>query len=463
MKLFTWKMVFIGLFLMLALIGFINWDYVYGYVDSSPAGGEIADSTIKESVLPSIDCDYLLTDGLIVDGTGSFPYTGNVGIKGDTIVAVGDFTADSDAKHINTAGLVVSPGFIDIHTHTEDYWASGGTGEMVLEQGVTTHITGNCGTAPASIGKYLDSLQSSPINVGILVGYKSLRQAVIDKEPGKVGENEIIKMKEILAAGMREGAFGLSVGLGYYPQSLATGQELIELCQVVKDYNGYYATHIRSEEDKVISAVKEAISIGFKAGVPVQYSHVKVAGNKNWGKMPQVLQLIEEAQSQGLEITGDVYGYTYSSTDQAQNKVKESMQEEDMLLALTHPLIMIGSDSGLTTRGVASHPRAYANYSRILSLYVRDKKVLSLEQAVHKMTLMPAKRLNLGDRGMIAVGKKADLAVFNLDGVMENASRTNPNVLSAGMKYVFVNGKPALAEGEITGTMAGIPLRHSGE
>lgn len=367
------------------------------------------------------------------------------------------------AKYINAAGLVISPGFIDIHTHTEDYWAAGGMGEMVLEQGVTTHITGNCGTAPTSIGKYLDSLQSCPINVGTLVGYKSLRRAVIDKEPGNVGGNEINQMKEILARGMREGAFGLSVGLSYYPQSLATGQELVELCQVVKDFNGYYATHIRDEGNRVISAVKEAISIGFKAGVPVQYSHVKIAGNKNWGKMPQVLQLVEQARSQGLDITGDVYGYTYSSNDQARDKVKESMNEEDMLLALGHPLIMIGSDSGLTTRGVASHPRAYANYSRILSLYVRDQKVLSLEQAVHKMTLMPAKRLNLDDRGMIAVGKKADLAVFNLDGVMENASRTNPNLLSNGMKYVFVNGKLALAEGEITGIMAGIPLRHSWE
>jgi len=445
----------------LGLLSLLRWDYVYGYVTSVTAPeGKPQELPPPEPEIIKIDCDYVLENGLIIDGTGKKGFIGHVGIKGNEISAVGDFVPTERARRINAAGLVVSPGFIDLHTHTENYWLAGGNGEMVLKQGVTTQIGGNCGNSVSSIKDYFQSLQQAVINVGLFVGYKNLRGEVVPAEVNQIGETDLNKMRERLAQGMEEGAFGLSVGLSYYPQFKATKEELIELCKVVKEAGGFYSTHIRDENDGVIAAVEEAIAIGIAAGIPVQYSHVKTAGKKNWGKMPQVLALMGQAVEKGLNITGDVYPYTYSSLDVAKNNRAESMNEEDMLLALRHPLLMVGSDSGLSQEGRATHPRAYANFTRILSRYTGEGKALSLETAVHKMTFMPAKRLGLKDRGIISEGKKADLAVFNLSGVQELATRDRPNQFSTGMKYVFVNGKLSLEQGKLTGVKAGGPLKH---
>lgn len=443
----------------LGILGLLKWDYVYGYVTSVAAPEEKTPELPPEPEIGEVDCDYVLENGFIVDGTGKKGFAGHVGIKGDTIAAVGDFVAPKGAKKINAAGLVISPGFIDLHTHTEGYWLAGGNGEMVLKQGVTTQIGGNCGSSVPSIHDYFQSLRQAAINVGLFVGYKNIRGAVVPPEADRIEAADLDKMKALLAQGMEEGAFGLSVGLSYYPQFKATKEEMIELCKVVREAGGFYSTHIRNENDDVLPSVEEAIEIGFAAGIPVQYSHVKTAGRKNWGKMPQVLTLVGQAAEKGLDITGDVYGYTYSSLDVAENDRTESMSEEDMLLALQHPLVMVGSDSGLSREGEAFHPRAYANCSRILSRYTGEGELLSLETAVHKMTAMPAKRLRLEDRGSIGVGKKADLAVFNLSGVQELATRDKPNQLSMGMKYVFVNGRLALDQGKVTGVKGGGPLR----
>ncbi|MEL7565193.1 MAG: D-aminoacylase [Dehalobacterium sp.] len=445
----------------LGLLSLLRWDYVYGYVTSITVPEEKPQELPPpEPAIVKVDCDYVLENGLIVDGTGKQGFTGHVGIKGNEIAAVGDFVPSERARRINARGLVVAPGFIDLHTHTENYWLAGGNGEMVLKQGVTTQIGGNCGNSVPSIKEYFQSLQQAAINVGLFVGYKNLRGEVVPAEVDLIGTAELNKMKERLAQGMEEGAFGLSVGLSYYPQFKATKEELIELCKVVKEAGGFYSTHIRNENDNVLTAVEEAIDIGLAASIPVQYSHVKAEGEKNWGKMPQALALMGQAVEKGLDITGDVYPYTYSSLDVAKNNKAESMSEGDMLLALSHPLLMIGSDSGLSREGQATHPRAYANFSRILSRYTGEGKALSLETAVHKITYMPAKRLGLIDRGIIAMGKKADLAVFNLSGVQELATRDSPNQFSTGMKYVFVNGKLSLEQGKLTGVKAGGPLRH---
>jgi len=447
-------------FAFFGLLGLLNWDYVFGDVSSSAPEKTEKETPAPEPAVPEVDCDYVLENGLIVDGTGQPGFLGSIGIKGDSIVAVGDFAVLGECRRINAQGLVIAPGFIDLHTHTEDYWAAGGNGEMVLKQGVTTHIGGNCGSSVPSVGRYFDSLGQAAVNVGLFVGYKNLRAAVSDNEKKAIGPAELSRMKEIIAQGMKEGAFGLSVGLSYYPQYKASTEELIELCRVVKEYKGFYSTHIRDENDGVIPSVEEAIQIGTGAEIPVEYSHVKCAGKRNWGKMKKVLALLDQAVAGGLDITGDVYGYTYSSLDAAENNRKESMCEEDMVRALQHPLIMVGSDSGLNKKGGTSHPRAYGNYSRILSLYVRDKQVLTLEKVIHKMTLMPAKRLRLNDRGVIAPGKKADLAVFNLAAVEERATRQVPNQFSTGMKYVFVNGSLVLEQGVVSGIMAGRVLRN---
>ncbi|MCR6545295.1 D-aminoacylase [Dehalobacterium formicoaceticum] len=440
----------------LGLLGFLNWDYVYGALSEvNFPGGEK-----KNEEVELISCDYVLENGLIVDGTGRTGYPGRVGIKEDRIVALGDFNYQEGAQVIPAQGLVITPGFIDLHTHTESYWLAGGTGEMVLKQGVTTQIGGNCGTSVPSIENYFQSLPPTPINLGLFVGYKNLRNQAGAVPEDLIDEAGLKIMEENLARGLMEGAFGLSVGLEYYPQAKGTKEEMIALCRVLREKGGFYSTHIRNENDSVIPALREAITIGLTAGVPVQYSHVKASRQENWGKMSQLLALMEDAASIGLDITGDVYPYTFSSLDVDNNNITESMNEEDMLQALQHPLIMVGSDSGLSKEGVAIHPRAYGNYPRVLSLYTGAGKSLSLEQAVHKMTGMPAKRLKLKDRGTIAVDMKADLAVFNLDGVQDLATRDNPNQLSMGMKYVFVNGRKVLEQGKLTGEKGGGPLRY---
>ncbi len=439
----------------LGLLGFLNWDYVYGTVTNITSSGE--NNNTEEEL---ISCDYVLANGLIVDGTGKKCYLGHVGIKGDRIVALGEFTFPEGAQIINAQGLIITPGFIDLHTHTESYWLAGGSGEMVLKQGVTTQIGGNCGTSVPSIENYFQSLPPTPINVGLFVGYKNLRNQVGVTPEELVDESALEIMQENLARGMAEGAFGLSVGLEYYPQHRGTKEEMIALCQVLRERGGFYSTHIRNENHHVIPALKEAIAIGLTAGVPVQYSHVKSSRRENWGKMPQLLSMMKDAASVGLDITGDVYPYTFSSIDVGNDDFTESMSEEDMLLALKDPLIMISSDSGLSKEGVAIHPRAYGNYPRVLAMYTGPGQALTLEQAVHKMTGKPAKRLNLRDRGTIAVDMKADLAVFNLEGIRDLATRDNPNQLSMGIKYVFVNGQMVLEQGKLTGNKGGGPLRY---
>lgn len=413
-------------------------------------------SLLAEDLQFTVDCDWVLKNGLIVDGSGRPAFKGNVGVKGDRIVAVGDFSFPDGARIIQAEGLVIAPGFIDLHTHTEDYMLHNGRAEMLLLQGVTTHIGGNCGTSVTSLPAYWESLGPLGINFGLLCGYGTLRQRVLGSSRRATAQ-EITAMQREVASALEAGAFGLSVGLSYWPQSLATTAELVELCRVVAQYGGFYATHIRSEEDGVLLAVEEAIAIGRQAGVPVQYSHIKTAQRRNWGKMARVLSLLERAREEGLDITADVYVYTFSSLDVGSSR--ESISEEDMLLALKHPLVMIASDTGLRPDGRASHPRAYGNYPRVLGLFVRERKVLTLEEAIHKMTYLPARRLGLTERGALVPGARADIIAFDPVAISDRSTRENPNILATGVRYVFVNGQLAVKEGIPTGVLAGQALR----
>jgi N-acyl-D-aspartate/D-glutamate deacylase len=424
-------------------------------VTKDPAAEPVADP-LRPEPLP-IDCDLCLRGGLVLDGTGSKGRLADIAVKGDRIIAVGDFVPAPGAKIIDVRGLVVAPGFIDIHTHTERYWQTGKTGEMILLQGVTSHIGGNCGTSVPSIRDYFATLGSTGVNFGLFAGYRPLRLQAAGNVSRAANHQEIIKMQNNLREALLAGAFGLSVGLEYWPQHYATTEELVELCLVLKKYGGFYSTHIRCEEDKVLQSLEEAVQIGFLAQVPVQYSHVKTAQKRNWGKMGQVLAIMEDAVKSGLDITGDAYAYQFSSLDVG--KDRESIGPEDMRMALQHPLIMMASDGGLRADASAIHPRAYGNFPRVLGRFVRDEGLMPLTEAIRKMTSLPARRLGLNDRGLLAPGLKADIVAFNADMIIDHAKREKPNILASGVAWVLVNGQLAVADGRPTGVLAGRPLK----
>lgn len=402
------------------------------------------------------DCDCVITNVFIVDGTGKSLYKGKVGLKDEMIAAVGEFEEANSVKTIDGQGLVIAPGFIDIHTHTEDYMYSGGDMTPFLSQGITLQVGGNCGRSPRDIKSYYMTMSDMTINYGLLMGYRTLREMAMGSSLNrKASPQEITIMQEKLALALQAGALGLSVGLEYWPQNFAVTEELIALCQVVKEYGGFYATHIRSEYDQVIEGLQEAIEIGNKAGVPVQYSHVKAGYKRNWDKFPKLLNMLEEANRTGLDITGDVYAYTFSSTDVSRKPFSHSISEENLEMAVTHPLVFYASDTGIYRGGRATHPRAYGNFPRYLAKFVREKKLISIEKAVKKMTCDPAHRLGLRNRGLIKPGYKADLVLFDPDKIQDLATKEKTAVFSEGIRQVWINGVLAYTEGKTVKTDAG--------
>ncbi|MCR4441554.1 MAG: D-aminoacylase [Peptococcaceae bacterium] len=394
------------------------------------------------------ECDWVLDNVTIVDGTGKPGFRGKVGVKGEHITAAGDFITPEGCKVVDGAGLTVAPGFIDIHTHTEDYIYSGQSTAPFLSQGVTTHIGGNCGRSPRDIEGYLKTIKRPAINYGLLVGYRALRETAMGPHVNqRTSPGELVKMQELLAQAMRGGALGFSTGLEYSPQHLATTDELVELCAVVREYGGFYATHIRSEYNRVLPALEEAIEIGMRAGIPVQYSHIKAGYRENWDKFARLLGMLEEGRNSGVDITADVYPYTFSSMDIGTNPLRHSISEENMEAAVAHPLVFIASDSGIYEGGRASHPRTYGSHPRVLGRLVREKRLLSLEKAIAKMTSQPAKRLKLSDRGLISPGCKADLVLFDPQIIRDRATPENPAVFSEGVRQVWVNGSLAWSGG----------------
>ena len=290
----------------------------------------------------SHELDVTVRGGTIVDGSGSEPFVADIGIKGGKIISIGNIDAPSRFE-INARGLIVSPGFIDIHSHSDFVLPANPWSEGKVMQGVTTEVVGNCGMSAAPVnperleqlkkyvaflceeglqwnwvgfGEYLDQLQESgtAVNVAALVGHNTIRAAVMGFEERQASSRELDEMKALVSRCIEEGAFGLSSGLIYVPGIYAATVELVELCKVVSAHGGVYCTHIRGEGANLIDSVKEAIQIGEEAGVPVQISHLKASGRSNWGKVAEALKLVDEANSIGLDVTFDAYPYTAGMT-----------------------------------------------------------------------------------------------------------------------------------------------------
>lgn len=521
--------------------------------------------------------DILIKGGRIIDGAGNPWFRADVGVVGDTIKSVGRLAGAESKTKINAEGLVVAPGFIDIHSHSDYNVLIDPRVESKVRQGVTTEVVGNCGSSAApmnaevrayrerymrarlgeefefnweTMADYLGLIESgsASFNVVAMVGQGTVRQNVMgfeDREPTRI---ELEEMKGLVAAAMEDGAWGMSTGLIYTPSTFAKTDEIVELARVVAEHGGVYFSHIRGEGETLLEAVREAVEIGERAGVPVEIAHFKASGRPYWGRTEQSLRLIEEGRQKGVDVTFDQYPYIASSTGLAalmphwaqeggadrllerlsdpeiRQKIKEGpatvtrdwasvvvasaknhpqyegktiaevaeaegkdemesvfdlllaeeaqvqivsfgMSEDDVRRVLRSPYGMVGSDgSAVSPRGVLGegkpHPRYYGTFPRVLGHYVREG-VITLQEAVRKMTSAPAQRLGLRDRGLLREGFKADIAVFDPATVKDEATFTDPHRFASGIMFVMVNGTLVVEDGDHTGALPGRPLRKS--
>ncbi len=509
--------------------------------------------------------DLVISGGVVADGAGGEPRAADVAVDGDRIAAVGSGLGAA-RETIDARGLLVCPGFVDLHTHSDFTLPVRPAAAAKLLQGVTTDCTGNCGFSPfpsppeaggephgiflepglherwddlAGYGTALAG-ERPGINVAPLVGLGTVRLAVVGADDRPPTAAELARMQEVVAGALEQGAFGASSGLVYAPGGFAQVAELVALTAPVAARGRLYATHMRDEGERLEAAVEEALATAAGSSARLQISHHKAFGEDNWGKVAGTLARIEQANAAGADAAVDVYPYTAGCTTLASTLAPEALAggepalrrrmadpearrelvrmaesgdtpldiivlgaaasrpevagrrlvdvaEEDglapaeLLLDLLaadgtstamvvhgmaaadvarvvgHPLSSFGSDGWvMSTDAVAySHPRDYAAAVRFLTQYVRAEPVLSLGQAVAKLTRGPAARLGLRDRGGLAAGMHADVTVLDLEQLDEVASFADPCRHPVGIRHVLVNGVPAVADGTLTGARAG--------
>ncbi|NTS42402.1 D-aminoacylase [Flavisolibacter sp. BT320] len=497
--------------------------------------------------------DVLIRNGRILDGSGNSWYRGDVAIKDGKILKTGNLQNMQATKVIDAKGLVIAPGFIDVHTHIEGDEVKNPTADNFIYDGVTTVVTGNCGSSQTDMARYfrqLDSLRLS-VNVASLVGHNSVRRAVMGTANRKPTEEELKKMEALVEKAMQDGAVGLSTGLIYIPGTYAATDEVVRLAKAASRHNGVYATHMRDEGDKVTDAINEALHIGREAGLPVQISHFKLSGQQNWGRSAETIPLVIKARSEGLDVTIDQYPYTASSTnlgtllpdevlsdgqdsiqarlsrpevrryvsnymlqrlkrrklkhfsypvvafyradttlngksieevnrlmgrkhkakDEAEtvmdmmmkggaSMVFHGMGDEDVKRIMQYPFNMFASDASIRVFNQgAPHPRGYGTNARVLGKYVREEGVISLEEAVRRMTSLPAQKFGLKDRGLLREGMAADVVVFDEKEVADLSTYEKPHAYSKGFRYVLVNGVVVVEEGKHNGVRSGKTMR----
>ena len=502
------------------------------------------------SVALAADYDFILRNGRVVDGTGNPARFADVAVKAGRIAAVGRISGTT-SNELDARGLIVAPGFIDVHTHAEEI-DDLPRGENFVRMGVTTLVLGNCGGSVRNVGDFfrrIDATNVSP-NIATLIGHGTVRERAMggefDRPPTA---EELDRMKESVEQAMKDGAVGLSTGLIYLPGTFAKTDEITELAKVAAKYNGIYASHMRNESGEIFAALDELFRISREGGLRAHVSHIKLSGKSNWGQSDKVIGAIEQARTTGLDITQDQYSYTASSTSiatlipkkyreagkfglnysnattkaemaeqmrsrkerggsedysyaviasckhdrslnglniaQAAKKLRGSdsledqietilqiqknggasgvfhgMNEEDVQNYMKHPNTMFASDSGVRrfNEGVP-HPRGYGNNARILARYVRELKVLRLEDAIRRMTSLPATAFGLKNRGFIREGCWADLVLFDPQKVQDNATFGSPHQYATGFAHVFVNGVAVVANDKHTGAKPGRPVR----
>ena len=498
--------------------------------------------------------DTIIRNGRVIDGTGNPAFFADVAIKNGRISLVGKVEGKA-SKEVDAAGKLVAPGFIDVHTHAEDIDEMP-LAENFVRMGVTTLVLGNCGSSVANVGDFFGRLEATNVsaNVCTLIGHGTVRGRAMggsfDRPPSAA---ELQKMREHVDQAMKDGAVGLSTGLIYLPGTFARTDEIIELAKVAAKYDGIYASHMRNEGVDIMEALNELFRIAREARIRAEVSHIKLSGKSAWGRTVEVIEAIERARLEGLDITQDQYAYTASSTGMAQlipekyregGKFRErladdtqksamvadmkqqlkrggrkdysyaviadyrhdrsfngrniaeaaekqygsrslkyqiemvleiqknggasgvfhSMNESDLRSFLAHPNTMFASDSGVRRHGQGvPHPRGYGNNARVLGRYVREQKALRMEDAIRRMTSLPAATFGLSERGVLRPGYAADVVVFDPETVEDKARFEDPHHYAVGFHCVLVNGVAVVENDRHTGTRPGQMLRHKSE
>ncbi len=535
------------------------------------------------SAADPVPYDLLIRGGQIVDGTGNPWFYGDVALRGDRIVAVGRVEPAAAKQTIDATGLILAPGFIDMHSHSDMLLLEDGRAQSKIRQGVTTEVLGEGDSAGprqgrlssrsvtvkgeprtwGSLAEYFAVLEESgsSVNVASYVGLNNVWEGVMGQSHERPTPEQFQQMHKLLDEALRDGAIGLSTMLAMPPGSLATTDDLVEFCHVVHRHGGSYSTHNRHEGTGVFDAVREAIEIGRRAKVPVDIIHVKIADQQFWGRMNEVIALIEQARAEGVNVQTNIYPYTRGNnnlssiippwaheggSDAMLGRLKDSGQrqrmkkdiqeglpgwynhftavggdwsrmlvsgkgsyegltmdrvislktrgqdpapdsldvlfdllvaeggsiptvyahhtEADMRLALSQPWCSIGSDGssyaieGPLRRG-NPHPRNFGTFPRVLGLYVREARVLKLEDAIRKMTSLNAARLHLSDRGTLKPGNFADVTLFDPARVIDRATYERPFAYNEGIEYVIVNGQLVLDRDRHTGAKPGKAIR----
>ncbi len=508
--------------------------------------------------------DLLIRNGRIVDGTGNPSYIGDLGIRDFRVAAIGRLANRQAARTIDATGLVVAPGFIDIHNHSDDSIVVDGDGQSMVRQGVTSMIFGEGDSAAPSaewkdFSSYFAELLRRGVstNVGSYLGSGTVWTSVHGRRSGPVTPDEINRMRAIVREAMEQGALGVASSLSGPPGVWIDTDTLVAMCEVAAEYGGIYSTHIRTEGTGVFKAVSEAIEIGRRARIPVDVIHLKIAEHKLWGKMPDLVAVILNARAQGLLVEANVYPYRAGQNNLASiippwaheggsnamirrlkdpalrprleseilngipdsdwynhytatggwdgmllvtlrnpkykqfegKRMSEAIKalgrqpldvlfellaendgsvptvyfhhaEEDMRYALRQPFVSIGSDGrAVKTEGPLAagnpHPRYYGTFPRVLGRYVREEKLITLEEAVRKMTSANAAKIRIYDRGLLRPGQWADVAVFNPETVIDHATFEKPHQYATGVEYVIINGRLVLERGKHTGARPG--------
>ena len=540
----------------------------------APAGGaSVPAAPAAAPAPPSAELDLVVEHGRIVDGTGAAWFRADLGVRGDRIAAIGDLSSAPARRRVDARGMVVAPGFIDMLGQSEAVLLIDNRVESKIRQGITTEVTGEGGSiAPmnaALIGedkpwydKYHLTVdwtdlagyvrrfeqQRCTLDVATFVGAAQVRGYVLGLGDVKPSPADLARMEREVERAMAQGAIGVSSALIYPPGSYAATDELVALARVAARRGGIYATHVRDEGDGILGALDEAIEIGRKAGIPVEIWHLKTAGKKNFGRMREVIEKIERARAEGVDVTADMYPYVAAanglsasipgwardggvdkmlarfadpaerariaeelrakvfpgegpettlivsavsaSLDRWMGKrlaevaremgkppeealmdlvaedrgnvgvVRFIMSEDDVQLAMKQPWVSFCTDyGGVSTDGPfareGAHPRAFGAFPRVLGHYVRDLGILTLEEAVRKMTSLPARRVGLFDRGVLRPGMAADVVIFDPRTVRDVATFEAPRRYAEGIVDVIVNGRLVLDEGKLTAERPG--------